>query len=58
MKIFNLKGQMLTVLFDGKQKPGNFTVSLHDNKLGSGIFLITLRSGNNLQSEIINHVVK
>jgi hypothetical protein len=49
---------MLTVLFDGKQKPGNFTVSLHDNKLGSGIFLITLRSGNNLQSEIINHVVK
>lgn len=46
VKVFNLQGQEVQVLFQGVRQPGYYTADFNAGKLPSGIYVCQMRAGN------------
>jgi hypothetical protein len=48
MKLFNLLGQQLTILFNNEVTPGSYTVNLNSDGMQPGIYIYTLQNNYSL----------
>lgn len=46
LKVYNILGQEVMILFQGVRQPGNYTVNFNGNGLPSGVYLYQLKSVN------------
>ena len=51
LDVFNLSGQMVKTIASGQRAGGEYQVDLPTNDLGSGVFFIRLRAGNQVVTE-------
>ncbi|MCH8568938.1 MAG: T9SS type A sorting domain-containing protein [Balneolales bacterium] len=51
LEVFNLQGQLVAVLADGRQNAGVHTVTFDASRLASGIYIYRLRAGSFTQSQ-------
>jgi len=53
IRLFNLNGQLVKVLFDGNEGKGNHTHSFMPGDVSSGLYLIQLKTGSRVHTEKI-----
>ena len=51
LKVFDMLGRQVANLVNATQEAGNHTVNFNASKLASGMYIYTLRSGNNVMSK-------
>ena len=51
LKVFDMLGREVANLFNAVQEAGNHSVNFNASKLASGLYIYTLRSGNNVMSK-------
>ena len=44
LKVYNLSGQEITTLFEGKSQPGNYEVMFDGSELASGIYFCSMET--------------
>lgn len=53
LQLYNLKGQRVLMLFEGQQKAGYQTATLHADGLSSGLYFVRLEAGGRYQTNKI-----
>jgi len=51
IKVFDILGNELCTLFDGKRQPGNYEVTFNGSKLSSGIYLYQMKSDHFMETK-------
>ncbi|MEO8399757.1 MAG: T9SS type A sorting domain-containing protein, partial [Ignavibacteriaceae bacterium] len=51
LKIYDILGNEITSLVNREQQPGNYEIEFDGSKLGSGVYVYTLKAGNYISSK-------
>ena len=51
IKVFDILGNEICTLFDGKRKPGNYEVTFNGSRLSSGIYLYQMISDHFMKTK-------
>jgi hypothetical protein len=51
LKVYNLLGQEVAVLFEGIRQPGTYQATFDGNKLASGVYLYRMTANNFVETK-------
>ena len=46
IEVYDVCGQLITTLVDGKKSAGNYNIQFHASNLPSGMYVLQMRAGN------------